>query len=70
MSGHILAVFRHAIQTEYKRKTTHKKRPYDLEIKEAIKQQQKIGIDLMLRGFLAEGWMTVIEKVGASRSER
>ena len=51
------------------RRTT-KKRSFNSDIKEAIRQQQEIGVHLMLRGFLAKGWMTAIEAAGASHPER
>ena len=54
---HILAAFCHITKTEYKGETTYEKISYDSEMKEAIRQQQEIEIHLMLRGFLAKGWM-------------
>ena len=61
---HIVDAFCHVIKTECKEETTYVKRSYDPEIKEAIREQQQIGIHLMLRGFLAMGWMKAIEKAG------
>ena len=54
---HILEAFCHVIKTEYKGKKDYIRRSYAAEIKEVIRQQQMIGIDLMLRGFLEKGWM-------------
>ena len=70
MPRHVLAEICHTVKTEYKGEITYEKRSYDPEIKEAIRQQQKTGIHLMLRGFLAKGWMTAVEKVGASHPEQ
>ena len=67
---HVLAAFSHIIKTECNEEVTYVKRSHDQDIKEVIRQQQKIGIHLMLWGFLVKGWMTTIEKVGASYPER
>ena len=58
---HVLGAFYHVIKIECKREKNYEKRSYGSEIKEAIRQQQKIGVHLMLRGFLAKGWMIAIE---------
>ena len=54
---HILEVFCHVIKIECKGKTNYTKRSYDVEVKEAIQQQQMIEVDLMLRfSWQKDGW--------------
>ena len=55
---------------ECKGETIYVKRSHDSEIKEAIREQQQIGIHLRLWGFLGKGWMRAIEKAGASHPEQ
>ena len=43
---------------------------YITSIKKAIIQQQRIGVNMMARGFLARGWMDALEENGVDKPER
>ena len=40
------------------------------ELRTAIEQQQTIGVQMMVRGFLATGWMGALELSGVKNPER
>ena len=69
MPGHVLEAFCHVIKIECKGDTNYEKRAYDSYIKEAFRQQQEIGVHMMLRDFLAKGWMAAIEAAGSPNPE-
>ena len=43
---------------------------YGTKLRDTIAAHQKIGIPMMLRRFLAKGWMEAIEETGVSSPER
>ena len=43
---------------------------YSTPVQEAIDQQRKIGLNMMVRGFLAEGWMAALVESGTPKPER
>ena len=48
----------------------HARETYDKKIRETILAQQKIGFVMMLRGFLAKGWMEAMIRQGFPSPER
>ena len=66
----VMEAFCHVIRVECKGEDNFEKRSFGPVIKNAIRQQQDIGIHLMLRDFLAQGWMTAISAAGSSHPER
>ena len=41
-----------------------------IELRTAIGQQKTIGVQIMVRGFLATGWMDALELAGVKNPER
>ena len=67
---HILKASCHVIEAECNGKADCIKRAYDKQVKEAIWQQQRIGVTLILRGFLGKGWMEALEDLGIAHTKR
>ena len=61
---HILDDFFHVIQCEMEGTRNPEKETYDTHLKTAIRAQQTIGFDMMMRGFLAHEWMEALIRQG------
>ena len=57
---HILEAFFHVILCEMEVTQNPVKETYDTHLKMAIRAQQTIGLDMMMRGFLAHEWIEAL----------
>ena len=48
----------------------HIREVYDTKTRETIVAQQKIGFPMVIRGFLARGWLETMEEEGVSSPDR
>ena len=67
---HIMEAICHVITTEVSGGSEWIQSTYTPEVVRAIKQQLKIGTNLLLRGFVAKGWQEAIQLTGSSNPER
>ena len=66
----ILDAFFHVIQCEMEDTGNLVKETYDTHLKTAIRAQQTIGFDMMMRGFLAHKWMEALIRQGVPSPEQ
>jgi len=67
---HIMEAICHVIKAETEGNSPIIRRTFPPQVVTAIKQQVRIGTSLMLRGFLATGWMTAMRDAGVKKPER
>ena len=67
---HILEAFCHVLQCEMDGRGNPVKDTYDAHLQAAIRAQQNIGRDMMMRGFLAKGWLDALIRQGVPTPEQ
>jgi len=67
---HIMEAVCHVAKTEARGGKDWIKESHTPEVEDAIKQQLRIGTNLMLRGFLAKGWYEAIKRAGSHNPDR
>ena len=67
---HIFEAFWHVIQREMDGREDYTWETYDTKLRETIVAQQKIGVPIMLMGFLAKRWLETMEETGTTSTCR
>ena len=68
--GKVLEVMKSLLEGEMRRAGGKHDKTWDTQAKEAVRQQEAIGIHMMARGYLAKGWRDWMKEMGVKKVER